>query len=188
MDQHPCIDCGSPEFYARERCHSCYDRLRKEQRRNGAWVRLVGEGTPLERLMADATTTSQGCILFGGATISKGYGQISVHGRQMLAHRAAYELLVGPIPDGLVIDHQCHNRDLTCRGGDACLHRRCINVEHLEPVTGAENTRRGHGGWINASKRHCPSDHAYDEANTHWYDGRRYCRACNNELRRKKPA
>lgn len=184
----PCIDCGSTEFYARERCHSCYDRLRKQMRCGGQWVRLVGEGTALERLMAEARTSSQGCILYGGTIMNRGYGQICLGGRQMLAHRAAYELLIGPIPDGLVIDHRCHNQDLGCRGGDNCPHRRCINVEHLEPVTLAENTRRGHASWINARKTHCPSGHPYDEANTHWYDGRRYCRACNNAIRRKKPA
>jgi hypothetical protein len=46
------------------------------------------------------------------------------------AHRFAYELLVGPIPEGLVIDHLCRNR-------------RCVNPAHLEPVTAEENWRRG---------------------------------------------
>lgn len=59
-----------------------------------------------------------------------GYGVFSHQARTMLAHRFAYELLVGPIPDGLVIDHLCRVRH-------------CVNPDHLEPVTQRENLRRG---------------------------------------------
>ena len=57
-------------------------------------------------------------------------------------YRMAYELEVGPIPNGLTIDHLCHTRDLTCPGGPSCLHRRCCNPSHLEPVTAEVNTSR----------------------------------------------
>lgn len=59
-----------------------------------------------------------------------GYGRIWWQGRELMAHRLSYEAHVGPIPDGLVLDHTCTNR---------C----CINPAHLEPVTGKVNTHRG---------------------------------------------
>lgn len=63
-------------------------------------------------------------------------------GRVALAHRVSYEIHNGPIPDGLVIDHVCHNRDLSCTRGTTCSHRRCVNPAHLEAVTQEENVRR----------------------------------------------
>jgi hypothetical protein len=74
-----------------------------------------------------------GCHLWQRGLTSAGYGWMTVDGKNVLAHRYYYELQKGPIPDGLELDHV---RD---RG---CLHRRCINVDHLEPVTHAENGRR----------------------------------------------
>ncbi len=61
---------------------------------------------------------------------SNGYGMISIDNVGYCAHRVAYEMEVGPIPDGLVIDHLCRNRG-------------CVRPDHMELVTLAENTRRG---------------------------------------------
>lgn len=72
-----------------------------------------------------------------------GYGYISSDGRPRLAHRIVYEAFNGPIPEGLHIDHTCHNRSTDCAGGSTCRHRRCVNPAHLEAVTNAENVRRG---------------------------------------------
>lgn len=86
-----------------------------------------------------------GCVYWTGAVTPNGYGQVSVGGGvTRTTHVAAYELHVGPVPDGLDLDHVCHNRDVTCPGGWDCMHRRCMNVDHLEPVTRAENMRRAH--------------------------------------------
>lgn len=72
-----------------------------------------------------------GCLEWARCLHPKGYaGGFSADGRQVKAHRWAYERWCGPIPDGLVIDHLCNNRA-------------CVYVGHLEPVTSAENTRRG---------------------------------------------
>lgn len=184
----PCIECESPKFYARGRCQTCYGRWRRQQKRAGSFTLVLVHGAPLEKLTERSEPGPDGCVLYTGLITNRGYGQISVDGTQKLAHRAIYELKVGPIPDGLFLDHICHNRDASCLGGDTCLHRRCINVDHLEPVTSAENTRRGKGWAINGLKTHCPQGHPYDEANTHVYDGRRYCRPCNRAIHRARRA
>lgn len=173
-----CVVCGSANLYARSRCRVCYLRLRQALKEVGEFKSLLPSGDPLGRLLARAERAPSGCLLLRKASASDGYGRIRVDGRLMLAHRAAYDLIVGPIPDGLGLDHTCHNQDPTCRGGAACIHRRCIAVEHLEPVPGPENTRRGKSWLINGSKTHCPQGHPYDTENTNLYDGRRYCRTC----------
>jgi hypothetical protein len=181
----PCIECGSPRFYARGRCQTCYGRWRRQQKRAGSFTLLIVHGAPLTKLAERTAPGPKGCVLYTGYITGGGYGQISVNGTQKLAHRAVYELTVGPIPEGMELDHTCHNRDASCMGGTTCLHRRCINVDHLEPVTGAENTRRGKSWAINGTKTHCSNGHPYSEENTHWYDGRRYCRPCNRMHRRR---
>lgn len=99
-----------------------------------------------------------GCWLWTGARQSRGYGSIG-HGprgavRTFLAHRVAYEWFVGPIPDGLQIDHVCHNLDSTCAGGTTCAHRLCVNPDHLEIVTGGQNVwRSGEWGQIALASR-----------------------------------
>lgn len=95
-------------------------------------------------------STPQGCWLwFGSILPAKGsqggygmfYPESSKEGKAY-AHRWAYEHFVGPIPEGLTIDHTCHTEDLSCPGGP-CDHRRCVNPDHLEAVPHATNSRRG---------------------------------------------
>lgn len=70
------------------------------------------------------------CWTWIGST-DRGYGVFGAQGRYFRAHRWAWEALVGPIPEGLHLDHLCRNPS-------------CVNPDHLEPVTQAENIRRGH--------------------------------------------
>lgn len=92
-----------------------------------------------------------------------GYGRFGLDGAIVAAHRTAYELVVGPIPDGLQIDHLCRNR-------------KCVNPDHLEPVTQLENARRGF--W--ATKTHCKHGHEFTPENTYIRPtGARQCRTCN---------
>jgi len=70
-----------------------------------------------------------GCWLWDGAHVGSGYGQASFGGVRQVAHRVAYELTVGPVPESLQLNHLCRNRG-------------CVNPAHLEPVTASENKRR----------------------------------------------
>lgn len=116
-----------------------------------------------------------------------GYGYICIRRngdkRTPVIHRYFYEELVGPIPEGLVLDHTCHNNDPDCRGGAQCLHRRCVNPNHLEPVTQQVNTLRGKGlAGDNARKDFCVNGHEFTPENTK-FDERRGKRACKECLR-----
>jgi hypothetical protein len=126
----------------------------------------------LPRIAAKIDRTPD-CWVWTGAS-SRGYGQVSVAGRIRPAHVVVYEALVGPVGEGLQLDHLCRNR-------------LCVNPAHLEPVTPRLNTLRNTGpSAANAVKEQCPKGHPYDEANTIRYpDGRRWCRVCNRELNRR---
>lgn len=128
--------------------------------------------TPLERVLARVVVDeATGCILWTGPLNDWGYGKVWVDGRSMQVHRAVYEGFVGPIPEGLTIDHVY---------AWGCRHRHCVNPAHLEAVTIRENLMRGQTqAATNAAKVSCIHGHPFDEANTYVYaDGRRTCRTC----------
>jgi hypothetical protein len=111
----------------------------------------------------ERTDRSADCWLWTARIAPDGYAFVSAWGRTMPAHRAAYLALVGPILEGLQIDHLCRVRH-------------CVNPAHLEPVTPRENLLRSESA--NARKTHCPQGHPYDEANTAWKKNGRHCRTC----------
>jgi hypothetical protein len=119
--------------------------------------------------------SSDGCWLWSGYVGREGYGRTYYAGRKGLSvHRLAYELSVGPIPPGLVIDHLCR------------VHN-CVNPDHLEPVTNRENVLRGIGlAVIHKNTTQCPQGHPYSSDNTYISpQGKRGCRVCRNKASRE---
>ena len=131
------------------------------------------------------------CWPWLGVVRDAGYGTFSrrVDGRvtSAPAHRLVYELLVGPIPPGLQLDHTCHDAEIC---GGPCEHRRCCNPAHLEAVSPAENARRSapaiRRSSPNRAKTHCPQGHAYEGDNLIETNGHRYCRTCRDLRNRKR--
>lgn len=138
----------------------CGDLLTKADRRLAAFKR----SPEWQRFALSYVVSPSGCWDWVGAKKPSGYGQFRFHAANWNAHRAAYVLIVAPIPEGMTLDHLCRNKG-------------CVNPAHLEPVTQAENTRR-----FGETFKACPQGHPYDEANTlRKHSGRRSCRACHNE-------
>jgi hypothetical protein len=108
-----------------------------------------------------------GCWLWTGAKSTNGYGRIRIGGVQVGAHRVGYEILVGPIAEGMQLDHRCRVR-------------LCVNPGHLEVVTNRENVLRGSSPtattyWLPTCRRgHSKDEFGRLDAKGHWQ-----CRACN---------
>ena len=128
-----------------------------------------------DRITLNVRVDEAGCWIWQLHTTAAGYGLVRPSKREgtVLAHRRSYETFIGPIPDGLHVDHLCRVRA-------------CVNPAHLEPVTCRENLLRSPLTFQarNAAKTRCPREHPYDETNTRWSKGSRYCRTCDRARRR----
>ena len=124
----------------------------------------------IERFRARIVAKSNGCHEWNGATDPQGYGRVNVDGKNSHAHRVAWKLANGPIPEGISVCHRCDNPP-------------CCNVGHLFIGTNADNVadRVAKGRTFNgrAALTHCPHGHPYDEVNTYMDSGGRKCRACH---------
>lgn len=124
-----------------------------------------------------------GCWLWLGYVDKENYGRWRIPGsgnNPTGAHQVAYALYKEQVPKGMQLDHTCHDPK-TCAGGITCVHRRCVNPEHLVACTPKQNRsadRAISGGW-NRSKTHCNRGHEYSEENT-WLtkQGHRLCKSC----------
>lgn len=128
-----------------------------------------GDGRLPLRFWDKLTVNSYDCWIWTAFNNNSGYGVYKWERSSLLAHRVAYSVLIGDIPKGLDLDHLCRVRN-------------CVNPNHLEPVTHAENMHRG----SRASKSHCPAGHPYFGDNLYRHDGRRHCKECHNSLARDR--
>lgn len=181
MPNVTCNRCGSVfcvPAYRVEKAKYCSRECKSGDQESRFW----------EKVSVDPET---GCWVWQGALQGKyyqhengGYGSVKWNKRVRPAHLVAWELVRGPVPDGLCIDHLCRNT-------------RCVNPDHMEPVTNAENIRRG----LIRRPTHCPQGHEYTDENTVYMSkgkGHKPYRACkicrervqqqNNERRRAKRA
>jgi hypothetical protein len=131
--------------------------------------------SPSVRVAARLAPAPSGCIEWTGLIDRKGYGKTWFEGRSQGAHRVAWQLANGPIPDGLMVMHSCDNPP-------------CCNVAHLSLGTAADNqadkAAKGRARNQNARKTHCPKGHPYSEANTYTNPrGSRECLTCKRATR-----
>lgn len=124
------------------------------------------------RLLTQFQKSADGCWNWTGEVNDYGYGRACVGaGKRKPAHRIIYQILVGPIPNGLTLDHLCRNR-------------LCVNPEHLEPVTLGENLRRGFSASsMNARKTECPR--CEGPLTPYGSKGWRRCEPCTKEVDRR---
>jgi len=197
-----CEGCGNEVIgkIRRGRCDPCYRKLLKALRAAGTdkldaprkyrSARRPARRLPVtERIFQRTTPGWGGCVIFTGPLNGDNYGRIKIAGQMLNAHRQLYLDAVGPVPDGMMLDHTCHSSDAECPGGKECLHRRCVNPNHLEPVTAAENNMRGRSLTAqNFLKTHCDQGHEFTPENTKpvkrlRIDGtpQRHCRTCARE-------
>lgn len=147
----------------------------------------------MERFMAKVDIQPNGCWRWIACVRPDGYGQIGNNNKGLLAHRASYNLFIGPIPDDRpILDHTCHD-PLTCSGGKSCPHRRCVNPEHIVPSSKIENnsverscvSRTGQAARMRAQTK-CKRGHVYtDETMVITGQGFRSCIICKKQMDRE---
>lgn len=127
--------------------------------------------TVKERLLSKVQVNPEtGCWEWTARLFQGGYAQFKDSSdKNRGGHVVSYEIHIGPVPEGLVLDHLCRNR-------------KCINPAHLEPVSQQINTLRGEGPAAkNAVKTHCLKGHPLDGSNLFISQGKRQCRECHLE-------
>jgi hypothetical protein len=130
----------------------------------------------LEGMLGNCTVDANGCLVYSVVDL-EGYPRVNYQGSRRRAHRLFYEVFVGPIPQGLTLDHLCRNRA-------------CVNPAHLEPVLSVENVMRGMSPIAqNARKTHCKHGHPFDDPDPIPRKlGGRVCRICRARWQREKRA
>lgn len=155
---------------------------------NGATIQkheMLANDLLLSRLYADVNTLdTESCWLWKKSVIKDGYGLLrrKINGKafNIFVHRLSWITQYGEIPDGMVVDHTCHN-PADCSGGVTCQHRRCINPSHLALTTTKQNLAKGSGFRSNVGL--CKNNlHKWTEANIKTWknSGKTVCIPCVN--------
>lgn len=158
----------------------CIRRIRRPEQ-TLCWQHRVPAATwrkPFEERLARFVDTSDtdNCWMWTGPIDDSGYGKVQWGRATLSAHRVVFTETIGPIPDGLHLDH-------------LCKRPACVNPQHLEPVTPRENWRRSNAITVlQAQQTHCKYGHEFDEANTRRVGGKRWCRACDRRRAREHKA
>lgn len=118
-----CADKAAGRGY----CMKHYQRVRKY----GDPLRSAAYSDPAEAFAA-RTSWQEGCLIWSGGITADGYGRMRAGGSRVLTHRYAWEVAHGPIPEGIIVDHMCHNPA-------------CCNVDHLRLVTDKQNSENPSG-------------------------------------------
>lgn len=152
-----------------------------------------------QKILDQGFTRKDECIISKTGSTGEGYRRVSLTRNGVRktynVHRTVYEVWHGPIPEGLVVDHKCHNevagRD-GCHGGKSCHHRACVNPAHLRAVTSRENVTSSAlfmdkaFTWktVRVPKTHCPQGHEYSGDNIAYYKNVYRCRECAKQRAR----
>lgn len=133
---------------------------------------LIGEDPLPPRFWAKVDKTDT-CWLWTRTLERGGYARFRLNGKMKSAHRLSYNDAIGPIPEGLQLDHLCRVRH-------------CVNPDHLEPVTARENTLRGEGpASMNARRTLCVNGHPFTGLTVRPEGNERWCHACRLESKHR---
>lgn len=142
------------------------------------------------RFASKIAVQDNGCWLWTGGLFSSGYAAFKMRGQNRRAHKVLWVWEFGLVPAGLVLDHLCHGP--YCGGGPTCLHRRCVNPEHLAAVPQRSNLLRSPQtpNAKNVAKTHCKHGHEFTPENTYLFQRtaettERHCRSCGVEKQRR---
>lgn len=189
--EEPCAECRRANAAVVAERNSQPENIEKmraaarrvSQRRKAE--RAARRPSDLDRLMRSIVKAENGCWHWtGGVAAENGYGRAWLKGATRSAHVAMFMVTKGSVPAGFEVDHTCHNADRSCAGGPECMHRRCVNPDHLGAVSKSANqVRQGR------RKTHCPRGHEYTPENTRISKGNcRSCRRCHTERAREARA
>ena len=140
----------------------------------------------MERIVSRFEIQPNGCWYHPSTPTAKGYAQTKYgwpKAQSILIHRLSWMYYKGEIPEGMVLDHLCHNPS-ECSGGVTCKHRRCVNPDHLALVTEKENSQKSVR--VYEFREECINGHKVKKNLGITPKGKRYCITCNKEQKMER--